>query len=81
MRKSGRTTRLADKYIQDLFKKGTAKIIDHYGTRDASFYLLGIILDRLEREHPETFKNIKVDTPYEAGLKNGYKITIENFIK
>jgi len=51
-RKTGRTTRLADIYIQELFNRGEIYVIDHHPTRQASKYLVDIILRRLEFEHP-----------------------------
>ena len=78
MRKTGKTTRLADQCIQCLFTNNKVAVIDHHGTQESSFYLLGIILDRLENEHSETFKRIRVKTPIETGVDNMYEIEIEN---
>ena len=64
-RATGRTTRLADAFIQELFKTGHIKIIDHYNSRDAHKRLFNIICRRLELEHgnqhhfqfkPQTFE-------------------------
>jgi hypothetical protein len=63
-RRSGRTTRQADAYIQKLFACGTVRIADHYSfdpgrnkhtAEDMNERLLRIILDRLKREHPSLF--------------------------
>lgn len=54
-RKSGRTTRLIDSYIQLLFEvnKGeSVKVRDHYPSNDAHRILLEKILKRLQNEHP-----------------------------
>lgn len=52
-RKSGRTTRLADQIIQDLFDEDRdfAVIADHYQHRAFHVRLKEIVLSRLEREH------------------------------
>lgn len=50
-RASGRTTRLADMYIQLLFSTGRISVKDHYDSRQMSRYLLDIIVRRLQMEH------------------------------
>lgn len=51
-RGTGRTTRLADKAIQDLFTDGFCIVQDHYNEdRVYSRFLMDIILARLEAEH------------------------------
>lgn len=55
-RKSGRTTRLIDSYIQLLFeveKGANIKVRDHYPSNDAHRQLLDKIINRLKNEHPE----------------------------
>ena len=55
-RKSGRSTRLVDQYIQLLFDvdKGTnVKVRDHYPSNDAHRQLLDRIIKRLKNEHPD----------------------------
>ena len=55
-RKSGRSTRLVDQYIQLLFEvdKGTnVKVRDHYPSNDAHRQLLDRIIKRLKNEHPD----------------------------
>lgn len=48
---SGRTTRLADMYIQLLFATGRIGVADHHGTELMSRYLVNIIVRRLQIEH------------------------------
>lgn len=50
-RRSGQTTRLADGYIQILFKEGRIVAWDHYGSNAATIRLCEIIMRRLELEH------------------------------
>jgi hypothetical protein len=68
-RRCGNTTRLADWYIQLLFKNGRVKISDHYSNRDnyASLLLLRTVVNRLNREHQ--FVEIRV-------TKNKYTIEL-----
>ena len=51
MRRSGRTTRLADEAIQFLFENGTCCIADHHNTTNSNNKLLLLILKRLDSEH------------------------------
>lgn len=63
IRKSGRTTRLIDDYIQLLFttdKGSTIKVRDHTPSNDAHRQLIEKIVRRLKNEHP----NIVVDVDY-----------------
>lgn len=53
-RKSGRTTRLIDNYIQLLFdvdRGTTIKVRDHYPSNDAHRMLIDKIVNRLKNEH------------------------------
>jgi hypothetical protein len=50
-RRIGTTTRLADYYIQRLFKGETCEIIDHRPTKAANRHLVEIIIQRLWNEH------------------------------
>lgn len=52
-RASGRTTRLIDKYIQELFAKEGEwiEIKDHYDNRHAHKYVFNKVLDRMHLEH------------------------------
>lgn len=45
---TGRTTRLVDKYIQELFTGKAVKIVDHDGTSDK---IMQILINRLTTEH------------------------------
>lgn len=52
-RASGRSTRQADTYVQELFTKGEIKVLDHAGDEGiANKSLFNVILDRLRYEHP-----------------------------
>lgn len=71
-RRRGNSTRYADWYIQELFKENKISILDHYGTRNASEFLMHIIINRLTREHQhEKFKFDKKKLAIER-LKNKY---------
>lgn len=50
-RRTGRTTRMADACIQELFKQGYTVIRDHHGTRESHRMLFSIIEKRLKIEH------------------------------
>lgn len=56
--KQGWTTRLADKYIEDLFEYGTIHPVDHNGETDR---LINIIMTRLQQEHGHIFDNIRLE--------------------
>lgn len=60
-RVTGMTTRLVDKYVQELYNhEGEwVEIIDHYDTPEAHRILLNKVLDRMHNEHPHD--NLKVD--------------------
>lgn len=51
-RASGRTTRLADMYIQLLFSTGRIKVQDHHRDPQSDRFLTKIIVRRLQIEHP-----------------------------
>ena len=59
-RKSGRSTRLLDKYVQAFFKEGEVFIKDHHNTGKASKKLLFRFCNRLVREHPKVEFNINL---------------------
>lgn len=66
MRQSGRTTRIIDRAIQDLFKGKTVQVVDHYlsgqsGTANRLLYEK--ILKRLQSEHSE----VTLDIDYKQG--------------
>jgi len=60
IRQSGRTTRLADQYIQELFETGSIEIRDHQGSQQSHNRLGRIIRNRLQREHPQVLKYLNV---------------------
>lgn len=53
LRATGRTTRLVDKYIQDLFNNRGEwiTVIDHWGSRHANDYLVERIIKRFHNEY------------------------------
>lgn len=54
LRRTGRTTRLVDIYIQDLFTKNECRCLDHYqygSHREANLNLMRRVTKRLEFEH------------------------------
>lgn len=57
-RRTGRTTRLADNYIQQLFSKGFVEVRDHYTDgRLGHEHLFSVICNRLRSEHSHLFTN------------------------
>jgi len=57
LRATGRTTRLIDHYVQELFKKGRVVLKDHHkdgSSVPANERLSSIFEDRMNREHEET---------------------------
>ena len=50
-RATGRTTRLIDYYIQELFIKGEILVKDHDSTRDIDRRLFRLVFNRLSNEH------------------------------
>ena len=62
-RKTGRTTRLVDAFVQELFEKRGewVKIFDHYHERNASRLLIKRIVARLNNEHGITSTDLDVD--------------------
>jgi hypothetical protein len=50
-RRSGRTTRIVDKLIQNLFTDGFVVCQDHYPSHDMELYVMRKILQRLNIEH------------------------------
>lgn len=51
MRRTGRTTRLANDVIDMLFRNGEVVFRDHYGTNQSNIELMKIIDNRLTLEH------------------------------
>lgn len=58
-RRTGRTTRLIDGLIQELFKTSKIKVYDHWPTRQSHERVFKMILKRLSLEHPGLI--LKVD--------------------
>lgn len=63
-RRIGNTTRLVDYYIQELFLRGTAKVLDHHGGDSPNHlsHIMIIIINRLQHEHRMNNKDYKIDT-------------------
>lgn len=77
MRRSGRTTRLVDQYVQELFTLGECEVIDHWWPekrehdgRNADKHILKVFLVRLEFEHRITKNGLII---------NGNKIKLNNY--
>ena len=51
MRRTGRSTRLVDKYIQELFTTGLAVVLDHHHSNEADYDLLNRVAKRMSIEH------------------------------
>lgn len=62
-RKTGRTTRLVDAFVQELFEKRGewVNIFDHYHERNASELLIKRIVARLKNEHGVTSTDLDVN--------------------
>jgi hypothetical protein len=50
-RRSGRTTRIVDQAIQELFKNGYVFCRDHYPSKQMTEYVFKKVLKRLDFEH------------------------------
>ena len=51
VRATGRTTRIANAIIDQLFTTGVARIKDHYNSRESTYRLIDIVMRRLVSEH------------------------------
>jgi hypothetical protein len=60
-RRSGRTTRIIDKCVQDFFDYNKCEVKDHYLTRESNLRVLRIVLERLRNEHGVRDEDVKVD--------------------
>ena len=60
-RRSGRTTRMIDKSIQQFFDEGVCEVYDHHGTREADKLIMQKILKRLHYEHGISESDIVLD--------------------
>ena len=75
-RRSGRTTRIIDDAIQDLFHTGECHVWDHYKDgKDAqrNKEVLMLILRRLQNEHEPIMREISVDIGKKIITWDGYK--------
>ena len=75
-RRSGRTTRIIDDAIQDLFHTGECHVWDHYkdgkdAQRNKEVFML--VLRRLQNEHKLIMKAISVDVGKKIITWDGYK--------
>ena len=75
-RRSGRTTRLVDDAIQDLFHTGECHVRDHYKDgkdtqRNKEVFML--VLRRLQNEHEPIMREISVDVEKKIITWDGYK--------
>lgn len=50
-RRSGRTTRLTDLHIQNLFENGKIRVFDHYPSRNADDMVFKRIIERILKEN------------------------------
>jgi hypothetical protein len=50
-RQTGRTTRIIDKCIQELFQAGECTIMDHSGQRHSNWMIMDRVVRRLMMEH------------------------------
>lgn len=58
MRRSGRTTRIVDDAIQELFQDKSVFIVDHHGTAESSYNATYIFMKRLKIEHGITANDL-----------------------
>ena len=59
-RRSGQTTRLVDKAIQDFFKHGEIDLADHHPGHKMKRHILSIFLHRLEMEHGISLEDLYI---------------------
>lgn len=60
--RTGRTTRLADDYIQQLFSEGFVVVRDHHTSgRSGHEHLFSIIFNRLKNEHHHLFADFRLE--------------------
>lgn len=57
-RRRGRTSRLVDFYIQELFTKGEIEVRDHYDHKNAHRFLLSRIVNRYNNEYSKSFQTL-----------------------
>lgn len=66
-RRSGRTTRIVDSLVQELFTTGKCQVYDHFGTRNDAIDVFHKVLFRLKHEHEHTYPEVET---------NEHKLTI-----
>ena len=65
LRATGRSTRLLDFYVQELFEKGFVEVIDHHNTIQSNTLLFGKLVQRLTNEH----KRLRFEIIYPNKIK------------
>lgn len=60
-RRSGRTTRIIDQAIQDLFNNGSTLVLDHHRTEKMDERTFKIFLKRLHNEHQIVENHLIID--------------------
>lgn len=70
-RRSGRTTRIVDAAIQELFEKGFVHVKDHHGDKHTDRLALALVKDRLFREHEHVKWISDRKDPFVLHLQNG----------
>lgn len=65
LRQTGRSTRLLDSYVQELFEKGFVEVIDHHNTIQSNTLLFGKLVQRLTNEH----KGLRFEITYPNKIK------------
>lgn len=74
IRHTGRSTRLVDQYIQELFNKGEVIVTDHHNTRMADEFTFKTMINRLKSEHLHLFENNKIKLKHD---KRGFTISLK----
>jgi hypothetical protein len=67
-RATGRTTRLVDMYVQDLFKVGFISVQDHHNEPHSHYRLADMVCDRVVYEHRIKLIKIQKDGFYMLSL-------------
>lgn len=62
-RGTGRSTRLMDQYIQELFLNGEVIVVDHENTTNSNMFLTDKIIRRLNAEH----RQLRVSRVFKEG--------------
>lgn len=75
-RRSGRTTRIVDKCIQDFFDKGFVICFDHHPTNEMHQYVQKLVYERLMREHFRYSKGVVCAFRY----NNRYIVALKEYV-